>query len=669
MKKINKKGVGLVVAIMITTVLMIMASGFFVVTRHMTNTAQSELEKLRLYWAAESGSNYSINWWVNQDVLTRVAWPYFYDPDGEAKLFSGNNKPKPTGGDDLKGGNGGGNNDDVPPPEDWNDYDLTDGTDAEGSTDNSWMQEVDENLHDANGYLAAFNTSDIPGYLPPVCDGIATDNKLYLHSSSEKISMQYPDSEDSYTIYLLRYKGERIDKENTSVWVMDTWAVDDQTGETYRIMMSNLYNFIPTNTEWLQYNEAMVHTQYALSNARKGVYTDSDYRFGQSYYAEPIRFDYKTNQSTGPRFYGKIKSSAISLSKYGNVGLGGGNLFTQDVEFKQGLMAEMLSNINESDAIDLVTGSVLAGWEKVNPMPLDNIVWSWDEVEENSSLTPNGIFMLSEAEIPVGEIKIVLSTSDTSGEVLTTATVTGGGVTKEYSVSESGINAIAVPTEYGTVSIEGNSSDNFSLITEEDIVKITDHLYLTEMEDVVNTIGSLPNVDAPTMANMTYIYETMYNKYPDSHLSVLSGIALTPTGIDEYGGVPALGDRENQIDLSDLRTVDYLFSTCGYYLGYGDIGTPPGGGNGSINFYNVGSMILNAQAEKTGTNSFKGIMAYVQDKRFYDEDFVGGVGWGSGPGDDSDPIKGLNDRYRWTGGYAGINAITESNFEYLVSAR
>ena len=74
MNKLNKKGIGLVMSIMIITVLLIMASGFFVVTSHMTKTTQSELEKVRLYWAAESGSNYSVNWWVNQEVLTRMCF-------------------------------------------------------------------------------------------------------------------------------------------------------------------------------------------------------------------------------------------------------------------------------------------------------------------------------------------------------------------------------------------------------------------------------------------------------------------------------------------------------------------------------------------------------------------------------------------------------------------
>ncbi|NOR45724.1 MAG: hypothetical protein GQ534_09085, partial [Candidatus Delongbacteria bacterium] len=163
MKNLNKKGVGLVMAIMIITVLLIMASGFFVVTSYMTKATQSELERVRLYWAAESGSNYSVQWWTAQEDVTRIVWPYFYKPaeetsytysgDYDSGLFVEAISGKSSADynyDALYGGMGGiGNNSDLDftnqkdsteTGDDW--YDWTANTDAAGYTEN-WDEIID----------------------------------------------------------------------------------------------------------------------------------------------------------------------------------------------------------------------------------------------------------------------------------------------------------------------------------------------------------------------------------------------------------------------------------------------------------------------------------------------------------------------------------------------
>jgi len=168
-------------------------------------------------------------------------------------------------------------------------------------------------------------------------------------------------------------------------------------------------------------------------------------------------------------------------------------------------------------------------------------------------------------------------------------------------------------------------------------------------------------LEEPTMEMMAILYEAMYDVYPDSHLSILSGIALSDMDAEDLTGTPAHG-RENQVDVSGLsHGTGLLFTTCGYYLGYGDLGTPSSM-NSDLRLYNIGSFILNTQVETTGSNSFKGTIAFVQDKRFYDDDFEAGVGWGSGPGSDEAPITGLNNKYRWTGGYVGNGLISEDDF-------
>ena len=65
MKIVNKKGFGLIMAIMIVTVLLIMAAGFFQLTDYSRKSVSSNVENLRMYWAAESSSNYNVNYWVN----------------------------------------------------------------------------------------------------------------------------------------------------------------------------------------------------------------------------------------------------------------------------------------------------------------------------------------------------------------------------------------------------------------------------------------------------------------------------------------------------------------------------------------------------------------------------------------------------------------------------
>ena len=684
----NNKGMVLVMAIMIVTILIIMAAGFVTFSVNTNKSVQNQTEKVRLYWAAESGSNYSVDWWVSQEMLTRVAWPYYYDPE-ESKSYTYNDY---TGGSGLfaevltgnsnhdcgifSGGMGGGSGDDddiIPVDPEW-DYNLELGTDADGGEDNNWEYTVHNEFKDTNGHIATLEDRDEPGYLPETCRGIATNDQLYLHPSSEIVTLKYLNSQKTYTLYLLRYKGERVDKKDTAVWVMDTWAIDNESKDIHRVLMSNLFNFIPTNTPWLQYNEGMVHTQYASSNGRKGVYKAYDFRFGQSYFAEQVRFDYKSGVHTdGPTFYGRIESSAPTFSKYGSREGGIGNLIPQGagIAWEKGLFAEFNGRPSLNDVLEIVNTSVAGGWDTVDPLDVDNIVWDWPTVVENSSTTPTGIYMLSELKYPVGsEIDIELRTEKgNDGELETFADISIGiSLIETVSVSDSGIQAIAVPTQYSDVSIFGNSSDNFSLITEEDLVAVTDHFYLTEMGSALTDLSKYNyyQLEDPTMDIMADLYEAMYNKDVDgnllatSHLSIISGLALQDMSTTDLAGIPALGNRKNQIDLTNLTNEGLIFTTCGYYLGYGELGVPST--HGSVQFYNIGSYILQSQEETTGSNSFKGTISLIQDKRFYDDDFSAGIGWGSGPGDDSEPKRGLNNNYRWSGGYVGSGTITEQDF-------
>ncbi|MDA3814497.1 MAG: hypothetical protein PF570_09640 [Candidatus Cloacimonetes bacterium] len=692
MYKLNKKGVGLVMSMMIITVLLIMASGFFIVTTHMTKTTQSELEKVRLYWAAESGSNYSVNWWVSQeDTGVRIQWPYYFVPEakdsytyngynGDLELFAQvlkgngyNNLVAFSGG---MGGAGGSNQDDEPIIDDW-DYNFVEGTTNGDEDPNAWIQEVPYEYHDTNGYLANMSNDYALGSLPEVCNGLTVNNEFYLHPSSERVVLNYPNSNESYTLYLLRYKGERFDAAGNAVWVMDTWAVDDKTKNTYRVLMSNMMNFTPNVPPILQYNEGIVNSMWSSGfNGRKGVYKDYDYRFGHSYFASTVRFDYKTQTGAGsggyvgPTFWGRIHSSGADASLYGG-SVGNPGVFTPgSYPYDMGLFAEGQFK-TEAEAAAAVDASVLGGWEHVDDLVAEDFTWDWESVEEMATTTPtSAIYMLSPANYPVGsEITIKLRTADDAeGHTITYADIsTGGSVIESIQVGQGMVEAIAVPTDYSDVSIFGVSSDYFTLFTEEDVVKVIDDLYLHELRFLRDEYEqySASQLADPTMEMLAKLYEAMYDIYPDSQISVMSGLALTESTVEDYVG--AAGGRDNQLDFTDIS--GFAFCTVGFYLGEGDVAVSSG--NTDMSFYNIGSLIINSQGESTGSNSVDNGssevgFSFIQDKRFYDDDFDCGIGWGPGPDDDGVPITGLNRNYRWTGGYAGEGTITDSDFYDLM---
>jgi hypothetical protein len=72
--KSNKKGFSLIYAIMVSVVLSIIAVGFLSLVDFSTKTTKNNYNKLDVYWASESASNYNVNWWVNLERTERVDW-------------------------------------------------------------------------------------------------------------------------------------------------------------------------------------------------------------------------------------------------------------------------------------------------------------------------------------------------------------------------------------------------------------------------------------------------------------------------------------------------------------------------------------------------------------------------------------------------------------------
>ncbi|MDD3045926.1 MAG: hypothetical protein PHF33_10760, partial [Candidatus Delongbacteria bacterium] len=69
-----KKGFGLIYAIMTTLILSLIAIGFITVANFSTATSTKTTSDLKTYWAAESASNYNINWWINLPDDVRKLW-------------------------------------------------------------------------------------------------------------------------------------------------------------------------------------------------------------------------------------------------------------------------------------------------------------------------------------------------------------------------------------------------------------------------------------------------------------------------------------------------------------------------------------------------------------------------------------------------------------------
>jgi len=65
-KNIRQKGSAFIIAIMISIVLSLMLSGLYVVTNSTTTLQKDDSDRKELYWAAQSGANYNVDWFKHQ---------------------------------------------------------------------------------------------------------------------------------------------------------------------------------------------------------------------------------------------------------------------------------------------------------------------------------------------------------------------------------------------------------------------------------------------------------------------------------------------------------------------------------------------------------------------------------------------------------------------------
>lgn len=579
-----KKGFGLIYAIMTTLILSLIAIGFITVANFSTATSTKTTSDLKTYWAAESASNYNINWWINLPDDVRKLWNTApYSVETETKRSKGV----------------------------YNDNDLE-----------------------------SFNASKMPEM-----NGKIDGTLIWKHASS----LETPNilEIDGKQVRLMRYKAPRAGKPDQAVWVLDSYAYDPETGSVNEIMISNVYNFISTNNiGWLDYAEALNHSMYGTGiNSRKGVYYEWDFRHGQCYFNDLIRFDYKSGSSKkGPTFYGRFHTASEDPSRYGS-SVDNPKLFTnlETTSYPYGIFAEGHAK-NQTSAIAQLNTSLFGGYERVEPMSPDNVVWSWDKVVELGD--EYGIYFLSEDDFNDGDyinIRTKVNGGKTFIDIFTSADTTGTPVVQNLPASK--YNTVAVEGKYGDVGIQGVSNTDFTVVTQSNNIHINGDFYLKGMETAKNTLEGYEDAAliSPTEAMLDALSDAMINEEarPEGHLSLIACL-------ESKDGESTI-KRENVFFINREET---LFLTAALLSYNGDVSAGPRIGtseNNDTNFYNIGSVIiLDTQEETTGTNSSKFPYVLVQDKRYLDPNEPVPPVWGDLPGNTTtETEKGLNPGHGW----------------------
>jgi hypothetical protein len=612
MKIKNKKGFSLVMAIMIVTVLFIMAAGFFSITDYSTRSVNTNVENLRLYWAAESASYYSVNWWANQPDSVRKKWPNVY--------FTPESKSSSMIKDDY-------------------------GT------------KVPE-----TGFANAAGTTAF--------------GSLYMHASSvyEGNAQEQNSDLDNYGDYKLittRYKGPRMGKPEQAVWVLDSYAYNPKTGDMTNICLANVYNFMRQ-----QELEPFIHSELINATMAgtgfhgvKGRFNEQDYRYGPCYYADLVHYDYVTGAvKVGPKFYGLVKSSAWkritdpfnptnTVSWYKNEG----SRFTNKTgDYYTGLGLNSSKIGDEAEAEEWAKTSLLGGYDKnAKWINTDAVVWTWPSVEKYGP--EEGLYFLEDGLFTAGSsIKVVLETkADATGYLTTKALIYNNStLQKTLTIGDApgSFKGVAVREKYGTVYFNGVSNEDFSLITQKDQVQITDHLYVYGAEPILSVVKGYDASGTsmtPTAEMLKKIWEMMNGDKVEGHLAVIAGLDMTAAEADK---MPPIYIQDNN---------KLVFSTAAYISQFGELNSK-GTGNTNLKLYNIGPvMTLDTQTKMTGPSDTaqKWSKVFLQDQRYLNEDEDLPPFCGEDPGlHPNEDTQGLNRNHRW----ASSSHSKVSNWETVV---
>ncbi len=611
MKITNRKGFGMVGAVMIITILVIMSLGFFQLTNYGTTSTRRDINELRLQWAAESAANYNVNWWANQTEEVRNDWPSTYmSPEGEGP-FSDTANPL---------------------------------------------------LHE----------SDFPGADSITTNGdlyLHSSWKYEGHPSNNADLMAM----EGYEIYLTRYKGERKDRDSCAVWVLESTAYDPVTDNAVKITMSNIYNIeIHVELFWLQQAEAIVTTMMGLGDGgNRGFFGDNDYRWGNCYFSDMIQLTFGgMGQEDGPKFFGSVKSSSAAITQWGSNTNSVTDIVTNTTsDFYHGLtgITSDFASATEDEALTVIGKSFKAGYVQGAPaIDPEDFMWTWEDIEEYSGQSGGlGIYNIDEDEslnlIKDGRttVDVVLKTVDIgSGLFKTIAEISqNGALKKTVPIGESTGSwaMIAVPDGYGHVSIEGVSNDNFALATESSTVDIVGSLWLqgmTEEKKILEGRASeLDGLETDAMGVvMNGLYDAMATIDPKGHLGLLSCLANKE------------GDIVNEVTFNIIPE-ELLFMNTALISWNGAIEALKATSEGTdLRFFNIGSAItLGNQSAVDPAGSSKWDYLLIQDARYDDPDEDTFLGIGSSPSQfEHETLQGLNPKYKWTKTqYGGIDGESD----------
>ncbi|MDA3886801.1 MAG: hypothetical protein PF638_14515 [Candidatus Delongbacteria bacterium] len=588
MKNYNKKGLGLMGAIFILTILSILSISFFQITHHTTISTQLDIDKLRLYWAAESASNYNVNAWVSLEDSVRMKWPASYTP-------SSNGVEIP----DYSG---------IP-------LDESIFPGAEGLTSDGILY-----LHSSWRYK-----------------GNPTDN-------SELKALE------GFELYLTRYKGERKDHPGEAVWVLESTAYNPVTKNATKITMSNVYNVnIQIELAWLQNSEAIVNTLAGSGEVgNKGFFGDNDYRYGKCYFSDVIQLNYGgMGQEYGPKFYGSVESTSSTISGW-DASLF--KEFTDSsIDKYHGITGMNPQWGNEDEALLSINNSFMGGYVQNAPsLDAEGLLWTWEDIEKHSGQEAG--FGIYNIETELGDIidktdliEIIVETvgPNYDDEYETYAKISQNGNLIETLPIDDNAGAwgmIAVPDGYASVSIEGVSYHDFALATETSTIEIAGSFYLQEMSDTMNELESVWfDVVDPSVEMLEYLYNQMAEIHPKGHLGLLSSL-----------GNKAGGDINEQSFL--IIPEELIFMTAAMISWNGSVeALKATSTNTDLQFFNIGSSItLSNQAAEAPAGSDKWNYSLIEDERFSHENETIFTGMGTSPSFlDHEVFRGLNPRYNW----------------------
>ena len=633
MKTENKKGFGLVMAIVIVLLLSIMSAGFFWVTNQSTLSVRRNEQSLRLYWAAESASNYNVNWWVNQDPEVRINWnTHNYTPPADMNQYQ-------EAGSGLEAGRGS-------------------STSQFGIGTNQYNSFPDENQ-----YVVYEKT--LPNYDEK--NPMTIDGRFYVHASSV---FEHPGRQiDGFEIINVRYKGSRFDNPDEAVWLLESYAWDPDTGELAGILLSNVYNqHYIANLEWLENAEAIVTSLWSTGfGGARSALNYKDVRFGPSYYASKMRFDVQTgNRNEGPRFYSysgteyggvsfplqTVRSSSGEQTEWGNSE--GDNLIEMDHYYGMGLGIRGHANKDEEEIIKFISSSFTQSDgrmtpydKKADPLDPEGVTWTWADIVIDGP--GRGMFILP---------------SDKSGNVDIEVYTKGGSTFAKVSTLNHDIpigrgsgfySGIAVPDNYGNVTIKGNSSADFTLVTERSQITVTDHFYAKEAEHLKTYIHDNRNEmiwNETDPAHLEHLWKAMKDSESRTKLSVISQLGLEKHELDTQA-------KPIIINTNDSPT---LFTTAAYVSQNTTLqASDPtktfdraivGGRNVWVGtrFVNIGSAItLNEQGgSSVGDPAPNYVKILIQDQRYLDPTFGLPEFWGPGPEfEEQFSLYGLNRQHKW----------------------